>query len=63
MQPSTRAIETDDARAEVRRLESLGATRQRQIESGGSCAPSGHLFCVAPPHGADFAATARQWDD
>ena len=42
-------IEADDVDAEVRRLESLGATREAQIETWWVMrAPTGHLFCVVP---------------
>lgn len=42
-------IETDNVEAEVRRLDRLGARRQRQVESWWVMeAPSGHLFCVVP---------------
>jgi hypothetical protein len=56
-------IETDDVAAEVARLEALGATRERQIETWWVMrAPSGHTFCVVPPQHDDFPANARRWD-
>lgn len=56
-------FETDDVEAEVRRLEALGATRERQIERWWIMRdPSGHLFCVVPPQSDDFPANARRWE-
>jgi hypothetical protein len=55
-------IETDDVEAEVRRLESLGATRlQRGTSWWVMQAPSGHRFCVVPTSSNDFAACATVW--
>ena len=56
-------IETDDVKAEVRRLEALGARRKEHRES--FCvmeAPSGHLFCVVPPQSDDFPANTQVWE-
>ncbi len=42
-------IEADDVDAEAARLESLGATRKRRIDSWWVMrAPTGHDFCVVP---------------
>jgi len=55
-------IETDDVEAEVRRLESLGAKRVRQIRDWWVLeAPTGQRFCVVPASRGDFA-TANRWD-
>ena len=55
-------IETDDGEAEVQRLEALGATRERQVETWWIMrAPSGHLFCVVPPQSDDFLTNAHRW--
>ncbi len=57
-------IETDDVRAEVARLEGLGAVEE---SSWNGChtlrAPGGHLLCVIPVHSdpAVFAERARTW--
>ncbi|MEM8533745.1 MAG: VOC family protein [Chloroflexota bacterium] len=55
-------IETDNIEAEVARLEQLGATRVKQVETWWVMRdPSGHLFHVVPVQSDDFAATAQQW--
>ena len=57
-------IETDDVEAEVRRLEVLGARRKEYIETWWVMeAPSGHIFCVVPPHTDDFPAHTNVWED
>lgn len=56
-------IETDDIDAEVARLEALGATRLKRVDTW--CvmqAPTGQKFCVVRVGNADFAATANTWD-
>lgn len=56
-------IETDDIDAEVRRLETLGATRVAKIRDWWVLeAPTGHRFCVVPVERADFDARANRWD-
>lgn len=55
-------IETDDIDAEVRRLESLGATIVSRLEKWVVMeAPSGQRFCVINPIRADFEAGANVW--
>lgn len=55
-------IESDDIEAEVRRLESLGAKRVRQIQTWWVMeAPTGQRFCVVPNTSIDFAANASRW--
>jgi predicted enzyme related to lactoylglutathione lyase len=55
-------IEADDIEAEVRRLEALGATRVRQVQTWWVMqAPTGQRFCVVRPQSPHFAATARSW--
>lgn len=55
-------IETDDIEAEVRRLETLGAVRVKQVHSWWVMqAPSGQRFCVVRPQAEDFAENANKW--
>jgi len=55
-------IETDDIEAEVRRLESLGATRIAQIKTWWVMeAPTGHRFCVIQNSSSDFQERAKEW--
>jgi len=55
-------IETDDIEAEVKRLESLGAKRIKQIHTWWVMeAPTGQRFCVVRPQRADFAQNANVW--
>jgi len=55
-------IEADDIEAEVRRLEALGATRVRQVQTWWVLqAPTGQRFCVVRAQSPDFAATATRW--
>lgn len=55
-------IETDDIEAEVRRLEVLGASRVKQVNSWWVMqAPSGQRFCVVRPQAPDFAERANIW--
>ena len=55
-------IETDDIEAEVRRLESLGATRVAQVRTWWVMeAPTGHRFCVIPNSSSDFRERASEW--
>lgn len=57
-------IETDDIEAEVRRLEALGATRVKQLNTWWVMqAPTGQRFCVVRPQAADFAEHANVWDE
>ncbi len=56
-------IETDDVEAEVRRLESLGATRIKQVRSWWVMeAPTGHRFCVVTETKSGFGAKSNVWD-
>jgi predicted enzyme related to lactoylglutathione lyase len=56
-------IEADDVEAEVRRLESLGAKRLKQIRTWWVMeAPTGQRFCVVRPQRANFAAEANRWE-
>jgi hypothetical protein len=56
-------IETDDVEAEVRRLESLGATRVAHIKTWWVMeAPTGQRFCVVRPQRPDFGARANVWN-
>lgn len=55
-------IETDDIGAEVKRLESLGATRVGAVRDW--CvmeAPTGQRFCVVPAESAGFESRAHGW--
>ena len=55
-------IETDDVEAEVRRLESLGATRVAQVHTWWVMqAPTGQRFCVVRKSSAGFDAAANEW--
>ncbi len=55
-------IESDDVEAEVRRLESLGARRVRQVADWWVLeAPTGQRFCVVRAESANFAGEARDW--
>lgn len=55
-------IESDDIEAEVRRLEALGATRVRQVQTWWIMqAPTGQRFCVVPNTSPDFEASASRW--
>lgn len=58
-------IETDDVDAEVRRLESLGATRVRAVKSWWVMRdPAGLLFCVVRIQSpAEFEAHATTWGE
>jgi predicted enzyme related to lactoylglutathione lyase len=55
-------IEADDIKAEVARLEALGAKKIADIKSW--CvmeAPTGQRFCVVPAESAVFDAKANRW--
>ena len=55
-------IETDDIEAEVRRLEALGATRVKVVQSWVVMqAPTGQRFCVVRQSSPSFASTATTW--
>lgn len=55
-------IETDDIEAEVRRLESLGARRKRQVKTWWVMEdPAGQAFCVVPVHSATWPAGTVEW--
>jgi hypothetical protein len=55
-------IETDDVEAEVRRLESLGATRVTQVRTWWVMqAPTGQRFCVVRSASSRFASEANRW--
>jgi Glyoxalase-like domain len=56
-------IETDDPRAEVRRLEALGAV---SVGEHDGCVhlrdPAGLIFCVVPVQSEDFEQQATTWE-
>ncbi|MFO1394308.1 MAG: VOC family protein [Steroidobacteraceae bacterium] len=55
-------IETDDVEAEVRRLESFGATRVAAVHDWWVMqAPTGQRFCVVPAFSPAFERTANLW--
>lgn len=55
-------IESDDIKAEVSRLEALGAKRIASIKTWFVMeAPSGQRFCVVPVISPDFAEKANKW--
>lgn len=55
-------IESDDVEAEIRRLESLGARRVKQVRDWWVLeAPTGQRFCVVPATSPDFATAANVW--
>jgi hypothetical protein len=57
-------VDTDDVDAEARRLEGLGAIRLRSCDNGRfwqMVDPGGVVFCVIPPHTADFDEHATVW--
>jgi catechol 2,3-dioxygenase-like lactoylglutathione lyase family enzyme len=55
-------IETDDIESEVRRLETLGATRVAQVGTWWVMqAPTGQKFCVVQAQAGDFENSANQW--
>jgi predicted enzyme related to lactoylglutathione lyase len=55
-------IESDDVEAEVRRLESLGATRVEKIHTWWVMeAPTGQRFCVVKAKSGTLAEQARSW--
>jgi hypothetical protein len=58
-------IESDDVEAEVERLEHMGASRVRAMESWWIMRdPAGLLFCVVEVQSPEeFAAEATIWDD
>ncbi|MET0340760.1 MAG: VOC family protein [Polyangiales bacterium] len=56
-------IETDDIEAEVRRLETLGAKRVKQVRTWWVLeAPTGQRFCVVRPQRGTMPADANVWD-
>ncbi|HMB59637.1 MAG TPA: VOC family protein [Xanthomonadales bacterium] len=56
-------IETDDIKAEVERLEALGARRLGPIKGWVVMeAPTGQRFCVVKAGRANFAESANHWD-
>jgi predicted enzyme related to lactoylglutathione lyase len=55
-------IEADDIEAEVARLEALGATRVKKINTWWVMeAPTGQRFCVVRVQRKDFADNANVW--
>jgi hypothetical protein len=57
-------VDTDDVEAEVKRLEKLGARRLCSCDDGRfwqRVDPGGLVFCVIPPHTADFDEQATVW--
>ena len=56
-------IETDDIPAEVRRLQALGATIDKQMERWAVMrAPSGQRFCVVRVQRDGFSEDANSWE-
>ncbi|MBY8976696.1 hypothetical protein KHP62_12805 [Rhodobacteraceae bacterium NNCM2] len=56
-------IETDNIRAEVARLEHLGARTVSEVKKWVVMeAPTGHRFCVVPAESADFYQLATKWE-
>jgi len=56
-------IESDDVEAEVRRLESLGATRVEKVRTWWVMqAPTGQRFCVVRSQRGGFEAEANVWE-
>ena len=56
-------IETDDIPAEVRRLQALGATIDKQMERWVVMrAPSGQRFCVVRVQRDGFSEDANSWE-
>jgi len=56
-------IETDDIKAEVARLEALGAKRIGEIKRWVVMeAPTGQRICVVRPQRANFEDSANRWD-
>ena len=56
-------IESDDVEAEVRRLESLGARRVKQVRDWWVLeAPTGQRFCVVPARAGVPGASANTWE-
>jgi hypothetical protein len=57
-------IETDDAAAEVARLEKLGARKVAAVKTWVVMeAPTGHRFCVCQASTRDFTERANTWED
>ena len=57
-------IETDDVDAEVARLEALGATRVRQVNTWWVMqAPTGQRCCVVRPQRVGLAEHGNAWPD
>ncbi|MGD8379197.1 MAG: VOC family protein [Gammaproteobacteria bacterium] len=55
-------METDDKRAETRRLETVGARRKYRIRRWWVMEdPSGNAFCVIAPESRTFPRHARSW--
>jgi predicted enzyme related to lactoylglutathione lyase len=55
-------IEASDVEAEVRRLETLGATRVAQVQTWWVMqAPTGQKFCVVRAQSTDFDGGANEW--
>jgi len=55
-------IETDNIEAEVRRLQALGATRIKEVQTWVVMqAPTGQRFCVVRQSSPSFASTATTW--
>ena len=56
-------IETDDIKAEVRRLEALGARRVQEVQTWWVMeAPTGQRFCVVRVQSKSFKDQAQEWD-
>lgn len=56
-------IETDDIRAEVARLEGIGARDKRSVKRWWVVRdPSGNPFCVIRPESDEFPRNANRWE-
>ena len=56
-------IESDDIKAEVRRLEALGAKRVQEVNTWWVMeAPTGQRFCVVRVQSKSFKDQAHEWD-
>ena len=57
-------IETDDVKAEVARLEALGARRKYMIKTWWVMEdPGGHAFCVVPVQSKTWPEGTTEWPD
>ncbi|HEX6928997.1 MAG TPA: VOC family protein, partial [Gammaproteobacteria bacterium] len=57
-------IETDDQRAERRRLEAAGGNAKYRVKRWWVLEdPSGNAFCLIRPESEDFPRNANRWKD